>query len=116
MCVWSWDHLSSKALIRDMPQRVFVWNDTQKTEAVRLHGVPSERVVVTGAQCYDQWFGRQPVRPRAEFCRRVGLQDDRPYLLYVCSALFSLPCSCSAPWPGPELTRCAPTRGTPGAP
>jgi len=86
--VGSWDHLSSKALIRDMPQRVFVWNETQKTEAVRLHGVPAERVVVTGAQCYDQWFGRQPVRPRAEFCRRVGLSDDRPYLLYVCSALF----------------------------
>jgi hypothetical protein len=86
--VGSWDHLSSKALIRDMPHRVFVWNETQKTEAVRLHGVPPERVVVTGAQCYDQWFGRQPVRPRAEFCRRVGLEDDRPYLLYVCSALF----------------------------
>ena len=86
--VGSWDHLSSKALIRDMPQRVFVWNETQRQEAVRLHGVPPDHVVVTGAQCYDQWFGRQPVRPRAEFCRRVGLKDDRPYLLYVCSALF----------------------------
>jgi hypothetical protein len=86
--VGSWDHLSSKALIRDMPQRVFVWNGSQKQEAVRLHGVPPEQVVVTGAQCYDQWFGRRPVRPRAEFCRRVGLKDDRPYLLYVCSALF----------------------------
>jgi hypothetical protein len=86
--VGSWDHLSSKALIRDMPQRVFVWNETQKTEAVRLHGVPPERVVVTGAQCYDQWFDRRPVRARAEFCRRVGLKDDRSYLLYVCSALF----------------------------
>ena len=86
--VGSWDHLSSKALIRDMPQRVFVWNETQKQEAVRLHGVPPHQVVVTGAQCYDQWFGRQPVRPRAEFCRRVGLKDERPFLLYVCSALF----------------------------
>ena len=70
--VGSWDHLSSKALIRDMPQRVFVWNDTQKDEAVRLHGVPPERVVVTGAQCYDQWFGRRPVRSRDAFCGRVG--------------------------------------------
>lgn len=88
LCVGSWDHLSSKALIRDMPHRVLVWNETQKDEAVRLHGVPPERVVVTGAQCYDQWFGRQPVRSRDVFCHRVGLQADRPYLLYVCSALF----------------------------
>jgi len=87
-CVGSWDHLSSKALIRDMPQRVIVWNETQKQEAVQLHGVPADRVTVTGAQCYDQWFGRRPVRTREEFCRHVGLPSDRPFLLYVCSALF----------------------------
>ena len=86
--VGSWDHLSSKALVRDVPQRVFVWNETQKAEAVRLHGVPPDRVVVTGAQCYDQWFGRQPIRSREEFCALVGLPSDRPIVLYVCSALF----------------------------
>src|SRR5687768_1178007 len=86
--VGSWDHLSSKALVRDLPQRVLVWNDTQKEEAVRLHGVPADRVVVTGAQCYDQWFGRQPERTREEFCALVGLPPERPFVLYVCSALF----------------------------
>ena len=87
-CVGSWDHLSSKSLIRDMPLRVIVWNETQKQEAVQLHGVPADRVVITGAQCYDQWFGRRPVRTRDQFCRRVGMPLDRPFLLYVCSALF----------------------------
>ena len=86
--VGSWDHLSSKALIRDVPQRIFVWNETQKREATELHGAPADRVVVTGAQCYDQWFGRVPARSRGDFCRQVGLPDDRPFLLYVCSALF----------------------------
>ena len=60
LCVWSWDHLSSKAILRTVPDRVFVWNDTQREEAVTLHGVPPERVVVTGAQCFDQWFDRRP--------------------------------------------------------
>ncbi len=88
LCVWSWDHLSSKALIRTLPDRVLVWNPTQKHEAETLHGIPPERVVVTGAQCFDHWFDRSPSRSRAEFCRRVGLPDDRPFLLWVCSALF----------------------------
>jgi hypothetical protein len=88
MCVWSWDHLSSKALIRELPDRVFVWNETQKREAVELHGVPARRVVVTGAQCFDQWFDRQPSRDRDTFCRDMGLPAGRPYILYVCSALF----------------------------
>jgi hypothetical protein len=87
-CVASWDHLSSKALLRDMPGRVLVWNDTQRDEAVRFHGVPVDRVTVTGAQCYDHWFSREPAHTREEFCRRVGLPADRPFLLYVGSALF----------------------------
>jgi len=86
--VGSWDHLSSKALLRIVPDTVLVWNHVQKTEAVTMHGVPEDRVVVTGAQCYDQWWHRRPSRPRAEFCARVGLRSDRPFVLYVCSSLF----------------------------
>jgi hypothetical protein len=88
VCVWSWDHLSSKAIIRDAPDRLFVWNDVQTREAVEMHGIPANRVVVTGAQCFDRWFDRQPSRGRTEFARRVRLPDDRPFILWVCSALF----------------------------
>jgi hypothetical protein len=88
LCVWSWDHLSSKALIRVVPDKVIVWNETQRGEAQRFHGIDGDRVIVTGAQCFDQWFDRAPVRDRAAFCARVGLDPGRPYLLYVCSALF----------------------------
>jgi hypothetical protein len=88
LCVASWDNLSSKALIRFPPDAVTVWNEVQKREAIELHGVPSERVVVTGAQNFDAWFVWKP-RARDEFCRRVGLDPAKPYLLYVCSALFA---------------------------
>ncbi len=88
LCVWSWDHLSSKALIRVLPDAVIVWNEVQKEEAARFHGIAPERVLVTGAQCFDRWFERQPSRTRTGFCRRAGLHDDRPFVLYVCSALF----------------------------
>ena len=86
--VGSWDHLSSKSLLRALPDAVIVWNETQKQEAVELHGVPPDRVLVTGAQCYDQWWGRAPSRSRAAFCARVGLRADVPFVLYVCSSLF----------------------------
>jgi hypothetical protein len=89
LCVWSWDHLSSKALIRERPDRVFVWNDTQKSEAIEMHGVPRDRVVVTGAQCFDKWFDRTPSRDRETFRREAGLPLERPLILYVCSAPFS---------------------------
>ena len=54
--VGSWDHLTTKGLIHEVPDRVLVWNEAQKQEAIALHGVPAERVLVTGAQAYDHWF------------------------------------------------------------
>jgi hypothetical protein len=87
VCVWSWDHLSSKALLRGDPDRVFVWNGTQRQEAIQWHGVAPDRVVVTGAQCYDDWFTREPSRTREKFAGVVGLDPAHPFLLYVCSVM-----------------------------
>ena len=53
--VASWDHLSSKALIRDVPDRVFVWNHTQEQEAMTLHGVPADRMQILRA-AFDATF------------------------------------------------------------
>jgi hypothetical protein len=86
--VASWDHLSSKGLLYDLPDRVLVWNETQAEEARALHRVPSDRVVVTGAQLFDEWFERGAASSRDAFCARVGLPADRPFVLYVGSALF----------------------------
>ncbi len=87
VCVFSWDHLSSKAFLRSVPDRLFVWNATQQREAVEWHRIPADRVVMTGAQCYDKWFDRAPARDRETFCRTLGLSADRPFLLYVCSVM-----------------------------
>jgi hypothetical protein len=84
-CVASWDNLTNKGLLRVAPERVFVWNEVQRREAIELHGMPAERVVATGAQLFDPWFERRPSTTREEFLRRVGLDPGRPYVLYVCS-------------------------------
>jgi hypothetical protein len=87
VCIASWDNLSSKQLLREAPDRVVVWNEIQRREAEEIHGIPAERVVVTGAQCFDHWFGWQ-ARPRAEFGERIGLEHDQRYVLYLGGSLF----------------------------
>jgi hypothetical protein len=89
--VGSWDHLTTKGLIHDVPDRVLVWNEAQKVEAVELHGIPAERVLVTGAQAYDHWFATQPSVDREGFCRQVQLDPGHPVLLYLCSSPFIAP-------------------------
>lgn len=87
ICIASWDNLSSKQLLRVVPDVITVWNETQEEEAVTIHRVPPDRVVVTGAQCFDHWFNWPP-RPREEFLTRVGLDPAKPYVLYVAGSLF----------------------------
>jgi hypothetical protein len=91
LCVASWDNLTNKGLIHGPVDLVTVWNAMMKEEAITLHGVPEEKVVVTGAQPFDHWFGWQPSVAREAFCRQVGLPADRPYILYVCSSRFIAP-------------------------
>ncbi len=90
-CIMSWDHLSSKALVHVQPDATLLWNDVQKHEAIDMHGIAGASVVVTGAQCYDQWFDKRPARSREEFCRDVGLDPAHPFVLYVCSAMSPVP-------------------------
>jgi hypothetical protein len=89
--VGSWDHLTTKGLIHEVPDAVVVWNEMQRTEARELHGIDPEKVVVTGAQAYDHWFSRRVSTTRQEFCAKVGLPSTRPYLLYLCSSPFITP-------------------------
>jgi hypothetical protein len=85
ICVASWDNLTNKGLLKWVPERVYVWNELQRREAIEQHGVPPERVVATGAQLFDPWFELRPSVPREEFVRTIGLDPARPYVLYVCS-------------------------------
>lgn len=89
--VASWDNLTSKGLMRVVPDHVLVWNEAQKAEAVGLHGVRPEQVTVTGALPFDKWFVATSSRSREDFCRRVGLDPALPFVLYLGSSQFIAP-------------------------
>lgn len=91
LCVASWDNLTNKGLIRLQPDAVILWNSNQREEAVQMHGIPADRIFVTGAQRFDDWFAQEPSRNRDAFCSEARLDPDKPYLLYLCSSPFIAP-------------------------
>ena len=91
LCVASWDNLTNKGLIHGPVDLVAVWNETMKREVVELHGIRPGDVAITGAAAFDHWFDWRACTTREEFCRRVGLPCDRPYILYLCSSKFIAP-------------------------
>lgn len=82
----SWDHLTSKGLVRIVPDALAVWNESQVAEAVRLHRIPSRRVIVTGAQSLDHWFEPSNPDSTSRFRERLGIDADRRVILFVGSS------------------------------
>jgi len=84
----SWDNLTTKGILHEIPDWLFVWTEAQVEEAERYHSVPRERVVCTGAPKYDDWFELKPSITKKEFCQEVGINPSNPYALYLCSSGF----------------------------
>jgi hypothetical protein len=91
LIVYSWDNLSSKGLIHELPDRVFVWNEVQAQEAAELHCVPRERIVVTGAARFDAVFAASPSAERESLRSELGLEPGRKTLLWLGSSAFVAP-------------------------
>lgn len=86
--VFSWDNLSTKGLIHVQPDGVIVWNEVQRTEAIEMHGVSPDRIAVTGAPRFDDFFAMSPGTSRAQFCEIRGLDVQQPIVVYLCSSEF----------------------------
>ena len=88
LCVWSWDHLSSKAILRNVPDRIFVWNETQRNEALTLHGVRPEQSssLALSASTSGSIDARQPTERRS--AGRSGWRATARFCC-TCAPLFS---------------------------
>ena len=88
--VAGWDNLTVKGGIHELPDLLLVWNEIQRREAIDLHGVPAEQVSVVGASAFDHLFEGSPLS-RAAICSAAGLDERRPYVLYLASSSFIAP-------------------------
>lgn len=90
MALASWDNLTTKGTLHVVPDVVAVWNEAHVREAVELHGLHPDQLRTTGSPPYDTWFAPAGP-PRAGARRELGLDPDRPYVLYVGSSPFIAP-------------------------
>ena len=88
MCIASWDNLSSKQQLRVAPDRLVVWNGLPAGRGrAPARDRPDERIVITGAPSFDQWFERKP-RPREEFLHASAWRPTGPISSSSRGALF----------------------------
>jgi len=80
------DNLAAK--IQHLPDAAayLVWSDLTRSILLRIYPeVPAERVHVTGSPQFDRHLDAGFRLPREEFFRRIGLDPERPLVVYTCA-------------------------------
>lgn len=82
--VFSWDNLTSQGRIM-LPYNFFlVWSEDMRAQLLELYPqIPPANVFVTGTPQFDFHFDPQYFWTREEFCRRLGLDPERPFFIYT---------------------------------
>jgi CDP-glycerol glycerophosphotransferase (TagB/SpsB family) len=73
----SWDNFTNKLIPVRQVDRLVVWNDIMKAQAMELHGYRAEGIRVAGAPQFDPHFRAQSRTPRDEFFRKIGADPSR---------------------------------------
>jgi hypothetical protein len=73
----SWDNFTNKLTPVRCADRLVVWNDIMKQQAVELHGYTPDQVRVSGPPHWDRYFRPGPVLSRDAFFARIGADPSR---------------------------------------
>jgi hypothetical protein len=78
----SWDVLTTKAFTRVKADRMVVYNDFNKKEAIAIGDYHPEQITVTGFPQFDIYTHQEIFKSREEFCASMKLDPARRIALY----------------------------------
>ena len=80
--VMSWDNLTSKGAVHVKTDKLIVWNELVKKEAIELAGFKEADIAVVGVPQFDFYFHPEKIIPREEFFRQNGLDPNKKLIVY----------------------------------
>ncbi|MHB1194701.1 MAG: CDP-glycerol glycerophosphotransferase family protein [Longimicrobiales bacterium] len=89
--VSSWDNLTTSGFFAVDVDRITVWNEIMKEQAVAIHGLPPGRVSVTGAPQHDLFARDRGFKDRDSFLRDLGLDPSRHVVVYTTGTEGTIP-------------------------
>lgn len=80
--VRSWDNLTGRGVIREIPDKIIVQNGIMKEECKKYNGIPDKDIKVVGIPHYDH-YSKKSVVSKETFLREVGLSPNKKTVLFV---------------------------------
>lgn len=76
----SWDSMTTKGLLRTLPDKLIVQSSSIKDQAIKYHSINSSRIFVTGTLHYDKYILGEHT-PREDFFKNLGLDSSKKLIL-----------------------------------
>ena len=89
----SWDNLSSRGLMRAVPDKLIVHNETIKNEAIHFDGLRPANIFISGLPHFD-YYVKEKRSSKEEFYRRINVPPDKEIILFCPIG----PPSCTTEW------------------
>ncbi len=80
--VRSWDNLTSKGLIRVVPNKLIVWNEIVRDEAIKFHDINKETIGIVGIPHYDD-YKKYDYSNRKAFFDKIGADVNKKIALVI---------------------------------
>lgn len=81
----SWDHFPKRFEARK-PDRLLVWNETLKKEAIELQNYQSDKISIVGVPQYDLFVQKERLLSRQEFFRQLNLDPSKKLISFFSSS------------------------------
>lgn len=81
--VKSWDVLTTKAFTRVLADKILVFNEHNKKEAIEIGDYKPDQVVVTGFPQFDIYTKKEILLSREEFFKKIGADPLKRLILYA---------------------------------
>jgi len=89
--VLSWDNLTSKGYMNPKPDKLIVWNEIMKQEAITFHNFKEEDIYVSGVPQFDIYWRNNNFSPREIFFKKLGLDINKKLLTLTSSPFKTYP-------------------------
>ncbi len=90
--IFSWDNLTSRSRIFVPYDHYLVWHEPMRRQLLNIYPrISPDRVIVTGTPQFDFHLNPELCQSRDEFCRRIGVDPSRPYVLYTTGVAHHFP-------------------------
>lgn len=78
----SWDKVTGRCIMRLLPDKIVVFNDIVKKEAMEHNEISGKDIHVSGIPHYDHYF-KAGVSARKEFFRELGINSEEKLIVYA---------------------------------